>query len=203
MSTLVALIIQMMYIHYRKRYALIKSNYIHTSWGYFHTFSFSFYLLILQVTQPDRNTPGDFRRHVRALNIVPSNKLPEVLIVLHWPHWHFRNKRHKELWDAALEIVCPFKETRVPHFRRQLCAARFAGREQGQFAAITRRQIISKNWHERLAVWWDMKSSHRRRHFLLFQHSCKFICSSLISSQLETLQSCRGGSATSHANTLN
>lgn len=40
MSTLVALIIQTMYIHYRKRYALIKSDYIHTSWGFFHTFFF-------------------------------------------------------------------------------------------------------------------------------------------------------------------
>lgn len=83
MSTLVALIIQTMYIHYRKRYALIKSDYIHTSWGFFHTFFFLFTFFFLQVTQTDRNTPGYFRRYVQALNIVPSNKLLEVLIVLH------------------------------------------------------------------------------------------------------------------------
>lgn len=49
-------------------------------------FTHFFFFFCLQVTQTDRNTPGDFHKYVQALNIVPSKKLLEVLIVLHWSH---------------------------------------------------------------------------------------------------------------------
>lgn len=82
----------------------------------FTHFFFLFTFFFLQVTQTDRNTPGGFLRYVQALNIVPLNKLLEVLIVLHWSHWHLGNKQHNvvsQLLKLSLsdESVCIFGDT--------------------------------------------------------------------------------------------
>lgn len=95
---------------------------IFTPLGVIFTLFFLITFFFLQVTQTDRNTLGDFRRYVQALNIVPLNKLLEVLIVLHWSYRHLGNKHHKvvsQLLKLSLgdEAVYPFEETQVTHFR--------------------------------------------------------------------------------------
>lgn len=150
---------------------------------------FSFYLLLLT---GHTNGQGYSRDFMQICAGVPFNMSLEVLIVLHWSRRLLGNKRHKVVSQNCLLLMRVLVHLMTPESHiLDIISACISGGEEGQ--------RVEKGNGARS----NLGSRNRRRYFLLFKHSCKFISGLLINREAQTHQSCRGASTRSHAKMVN